>query len=69
MQYRSYGVGELAQLYSPDRSQEAARRLLRHWIASAPGLEARLQAMGWRKGAKTLTPQMVREIVLAIGDP
>ena len=50
---REYGRTELAQVYSPDITPEAAWRKLRNWIALFPGLTDRLSDVGY-------TPSSVR---------
>ena len=67
---REYWRTELAQLYSPKISPEAAWRKLKGWIAYYPGLTERLQALGYRhRQQRTFTPAQVRAIIEAIGEP
>lgn len=67
---REYGRTELAQLYSPKISPEAAWRKLKGWIAYYPGLTERLQSLGYRhRQQRTFTPAQVRAIIGAIGEP
>lgn len=65
---RAYGRQELALLYNPDITPEAAYRKLQRWIDYAPGLRERLDMAGSNKG-RTWTPAQVALIVEAIGEP
>lgn len=65
---RAYGRQELALLYNPDITPEAAYRKLQKWIDYAPGLRERLNKAGNHKG-RTWTPAQVALIVAAIGEP
>lgn len=65
---RAYGRQELALLYNPDITPEAAYRKLQRWIDYAPGLRERLDMAGSNKG-RTWTPAQVALIVAAIGEP
>jgi len=64
-----YGFGELAQLYLPDATPMSASNRLRIWITRNASLMDKLQSIGYMKGAKLLTPEMVKEIVGVIGEP
>jgi hypothetical protein len=66
---RAYGFGELAQLYLPDATPMSASNRLRIWITRNSALMEKLQSIGYAKGLKLLTPEMVREIVGVIGEP
>jgi hypothetical protein len=66
---RVYGFGELAQLYLPDATPMSASNRLRFWITRNSSLMDKLQSIGYAKGVKLLTPEMVREIVGVIGEP
>lgn len=65
---RAYGRQELALLYNPNITPEAAYRKLQRWIDYAPGLRERLDMAGSNKG-RTWTPAQVALIVEAIGEP
>ena len=67
--YRTYGKGELAQLYSPHASIGAARRKLMFWISMQPDLLDQLHAIGFIDSNRTFTPAQVRLIVEALGEP
>jgi hypothetical protein len=66
---KSYSKGELAQLYSPNLTENAARAKLMKWIAMQPALVKQLRSLGFTRNSKVLTPLMVRYIVDAIGEP
>ena len=66
---RVYGFGELAQLYLPDATPMSASNRLRIWITRNVSLMEKLQSIGYVKGIKLLTPEMVKEIVEVIGEP
>jgi hypothetical protein len=66
---KTYGFGELAQLYLPDATPMSASNRLRIWITRNKTLMDKLEELGYRKRAKLLTPEMVKEIVLSIGIP
>lgn len=66
---RSYGKGELAQLYAPDITPKAAVKKLNRWIALKPGLLQQLYGTGMVPKAKYYTPMQVCCIVEALGEP
>jgi hypothetical protein len=66
---KTYGFGELAQLYLPDATPMSASNRLRVWIRRNKTLTARLHDLGYVKKARLLTPEMVKEIVALIGEP
>lgn len=66
---RAYGFGELAQMYLPDATPMSASNRLRIWITRNYTLMDKLQSIGYAKGVKLLTPEMVKEIVGVIGEP
>ena len=66
---KAYGFGELAQMYLPDATPMSASNRLQIWITRNKTLMEKLQSIGYLKGAKLLTPEMVKEIVLVIGEP
>lgn len=66
---RKYGRTELAQLYCPDITPDAAWRKLRLWISHFPGLEERLSEHGYTSRCRSFTPAQVRLIVDALGEP
>ncbi len=65
---------ELAQAYLPNDTPDVARRILRKWIAMQPRLEMALMHCGLtlesvRGPKRRLTPQQVRLIFEALGEP
>ncbi len=66
---RSYGKSELALLYLPDVTPNAARRTLNAWINLSPGLSDRLHQTGLSASSHYYTPAQVRMIVEALGEP
>ena len=66
---RKYGRTELATMYSPDITPEAAWRKLRQWIRRSPGLEAALRAAGYTDRCRTFTPAQVQLIFEGLGEP
>lgn len=67
---RPYGRTELAQLYSPCITPEAAWKKLRAWIGYHPQLPGTLRNLGYdQRRQRVFTPSQVRAIVEAIGEP
>ena len=66
---KEYGRTELALLYCPDITPDAAWRKLRQWIHRFPGLEESLAAHGYTHRCRSFTPAQVRLIVEALGEP
>lgn len=66
---RQYGRTELALLYSPQITPEAAWKKLKVWIGHFPGLTHQLQALGYDPRQRTFTPAQVTAIVGALGEP
>ena len=66
---RSYGWQELAILYAPDLTPESAAKRLSTWVQINPTLLTTLEASGWRKGQRVLTPRQVGVIVDFLGEP
>ena len=66
---RAYGFGELAQLYSPNISQQSANRKLHQWIKLNKQLSENLKQIGYSNKLRSLTPKMVEMIVLGLGEP
>jgi hypothetical protein len=66
---RTYGFGELAQLYFPTVSAKSASTNLNKWIKAAPELSEALFAAGRRPGFKILSPVQVKLIIEAFGEP
>lgn len=68
-QIRTYGKGELAQLYCPNITTAAARKKLMIWLHYYPNLIDNLRVIGFSDTSKTFTPAQVRLIVDALGEP
>lgn len=66
---KTYGFGELAQLYLPDATPMSAFNRLRVWIKRNKTLTEKLLSLGYVKKARLLTPEMVKEIIAVIGEP
>lgn len=66
---KSYGKGELAQLYCPNVTINAARKKLRVWLNHYPNLMDELRSIGYSDIARTFTPAQVKLIVEALGEP
>ena len=66
---RTFGRTELAQLYSPDLTAEAAWRKLKRWIALNGDLTARLTELGYTPNQRSFTPKMVACIFHYLGEP
>ena len=67
--FRTYGKGELAQLYNPSITSRAACKKLQRWIERNTELHAALQRSGLTPHSKEYTPYQVRLIVDALGEP
>lgn len=66
---KSYGRTELALLYSPDDTPQSAYRKLCRWINRYPHLNEDLCRAGYNHNTRTYTPNQVRLIVEALGEP
>lgn len=66
---KSYGWQELAMLYCPGISADAATKHLRSWIAINPDLRRDLQQAGWKKGNRLLSPRQVEIMFYYLGEP
>ena len=66
---RTYGFGELAQLYMPHITPKSASSQLRIWIERNERLKNELDKSGFKKGLRTLTPEQVQLIIQFIGIP
>ena len=66
---RTFGRTELAQLYSPDLTAEAAWKKLKRWIALNGDLTARLTELGYTPSQRSFTPKMVASIFHYLGEP
>ena len=66
---RAYGVGELAELYSPHMSRRGAIMQLWRWINYHGVLKAKLVELGYRPRITCFTPKQVECIVEHLGEP
>ena len=66
---RSYGFGQLAQMYYPDRGERSAVRLFREEMHLTRGLWNALTAVGYKPYCKVLTRGQVKTIVQFLGEP
>lgn len=66
---RTYGKGELAQLYCPNITTAAARKKLNLWISLYPNLTDALRRAGLSDASRSYTPAQVKLIVDALGEP
>ena len=66
---RTFGRTELAQLYSPDLTAEAAWRKLKRWIALNGDLTQELLKLGYTPSQRSFTPKMVACIFHYLGEP
>ena len=66
---RSYGYGELAQLYFPNVTKKSASVQLRRWIVLNKKLSNELIGAGFKPGQRILTPKQVNSIISNLGAP
>jgi hypothetical protein len=66
---RSYGFGELAQLYFPSVAKKSASIQLRRWIKKNKKLEIQLSEAEYKPGQKIITPKQVGLLVFPLGEP
>jgi hypothetical protein len=60
---RTYGFGELAQLYFPYVTKASASRMFSLWIYKSPELVTKLTELNWKKREKYFTPKQVKALV------
>lgn len=60
---RTFGYGELAQLYFPNIEKESASRMFSQWIYSCPELVQKLIEASWKKRSKYFTPKQVKILI------
>jgi len=60
---RTFGFGELAQLYFPYVTKASASRMFSQWIYNSPELITKLSELNWKKRAKYFTPKQVKIII------
>lgn len=66
---KSYGYGELAQMYFPQITKQSATIQFRRWIRLNENLKIELKAAGYKRWQKVLTPKQVEILVMAFGEP
>ena len=66
---RTYGRTELAQLYSPYITPDAAWRRLRRWISYNQSLTRKLADTGYSPMQRVFTPAQVKLIMDELGEP
>ena len=66
---RIYGRTELAQLYCPELTADAAWRKLKRWIELNRDLTQELQQLGYTSSQRSFTPKMVASIFYYLGEP
>ena len=66
---RSYGFGQLAQMYYPDHNYDSALRLFRREMYDTRDMWQAMQDVGYKENTKTLTRSQVRTIVRFLGEP
>ncbi len=66
---RVYGRTELAQMYSPNITAQAAYYKLMRWIRLSPELSQRFIKNGKPSRTRFFTPEEVRFIVGILGEP
>jgi hypothetical protein len=62
-QVRTYGFGELAQLYFPHITKASASRMFSQWIHTCPELVQKLESASWKKRSKYFTPKQVKALI------
>ena len=66
---RLYGRTELAQLYCPKLTPDAAWRKLKRWINLNRDLTTKLKELGYNPSKRSFTPKMVEHIFYYLGEP
>ncbi len=66
---RTYGFGELAQLYFPSITKKSASAQLRRWIVMSKTVMPMLINLGYKSGNRLLTPAHVKVIIDEFGEP
>jgi len=65
---RTFGFGELAQLYFPHVTKSSASRMFSQWIYNSPELISSLTELNWKKRTKYFTPKQVK-LIIGFFDP
>ena len=66
---KTFGRTELAQLYCPELTPEAAWKKLKRWINLNRELSAQLRELGYHPSQRCFTPKMVEHIFYYLGEP
>jgi hypothetical protein len=66
---RTFGFGELAQLYFPHVTKASASRMFSQWIHSCAELETKLSESSWKKRSKYFTPKQVNILIQHFDPP
>lgn len=66
---KSYGFGELAQLYFPNIAKKSASIQFGRWIRVDKKLASELFEAGYKPRQKILTPLQVEIVIKIIGEP
>lgn len=66
---KTYGFGELAQLYFPHITKNSASWQLTCWINESTSLKEALEKFGKKPKQRILSPTQVKLIVDAFGEP
>ncbi len=66
---KSYGFGELAQMYFPSISKKSAAAQFRKWIRTSKTVLPMLENLGYKIGNRLLTPAHVKVLVDEFGEP
>ena len=65
----SYGVTELAMIYSPELTASGALKRFRRWIDTNPLLHEQLGFTKGKRRPSSFTPLEVKLIVAELGEP
>lgn len=66
---RTYGRTELAQMYCPELTPNAAWKKLKRWIKECKGLTERLWELGYNPKHRSFTPAQVKAIIDYLDEP
>ena len=66
---RTFGFGELAQLYFPHVTKSSASRMFGIWITTSPVLIKKLSKLDWKKRQRYFTPKQVNALIAHFDPP
>lgn len=66
---RTFGFGELAQLYFPHVTKSSASRMFSQWIYNSAELIEKLKQTNWKKRSKYFTPKQVKILIEWFDEP